>query len=135
MEHKDINFPILFFDGICGLCNSFVNFLLKADSSKKLIFAPLQGETAQILLPQDKIAKMESLVFWENGIICEKSKAIIAILHLLGGPWKILLIFDLLPSLFLDKLYDVIAKSRYSIFGKMDQCRLLNKEEAQRFLN
>ena len=44
------NKHIIYFDGICGLCNSFVSFLLKIDSSSNLKFATIQGESGQKLL-------------------------------------------------------------------------------------
>ena len=59
--------PVLFFDGVCGLCNRFVDFVLKYDGDGRVLFAPLQGTTAAASLPEDVVRGLDTVVFLEGG--------------------------------------------------------------------
>jgi len=113
---------IIYFDGICGLCNSFVKLLLKVDSDLK--FATLQGKTGQKLLNKMNFSNsdFDTVIFQKNDQIYTKSTAIFEIFKTIGGFWKILLIFSFLPISITDKLYRYIALKRFKVFGKLDQC-------------
>lgn len=113
---------IIYFDGICGLCNSFVKLLLKIDSDLK--FATLQGKTGQKLLNKMNFSNsdFDTVIFQKNDQIYTKSTAVFEIFKTIGGFWKILLIFSFLPISITDKLYRYIALKRFKIFGKLDQC-------------
>ena len=113
---------IIYFDGICGLCNSFVKLLLKIDSDLK--FATLQGKTGQKLLNKMNFrnSDFDTVIFQKNDQIYTKSTAVFEIFKTIGGFWKILLIFSFLPISITDKLYRYIALKRFKIFGKLDQC-------------
>lgn len=113
---------IIYFDGICGLCNSFVKLLLKVDSDLK--FATLQGKTGQKLLNKMNFSNsdFDTVIFQKNDQIYTKSTAVFEIFKTIGGFWKILLIFSFLPISITDKLYRYIALKRFKIFGKLDQC-------------
>jgi predicted DCC family thiol-disulfide oxidoreductase YuxK len=126
---------IVFFDGYCVLCNAFVDFLLETDRKKSLKFASLQGITAKRLLPPSYLLEVDTVIFINNNNnILTKSLAIIDILKVLGGFWRLTAVFSVLPSFLLDKLYDILARNRYSWFGKRNQCRLPNAEEKERIL-
>lgn len=126
---------ILFFDGVCGLCNQAVDFVLKRDRKKILQFAPLQGETARVLLSPADIDNLNSMVLWVDGKAYRKSAAAVRILWLLGSGWKVLgTIFCLIPSPLRDVVYSLIAANRYRIFGKKESCRIPTPEERVRFL-
>lgn len=130
---------IVFFDGICGLCNDFVDVLLKVDRRKKYQFSPLQSEVAMKLLPEEfrqvgDEGAFKSIVFHQNGVNFQKSKAVLLILCGLGGAWNLFWIFRLLPSALLDPLYMMVANHRYKWFGKKDSCRIPTPEERSRFL-
>ena len=128
------NKPIIFFDGVCGLCNKFVDFLIVRDKKQTFLFAPLQGLTAKQSLPT--IADMESVLLLDpSGSLCDKSTAAIKILIRLGGIWKLAGIFFVVPKFIRDPVYSVIAKNRYKIFGKKESCRLPTPEERSRFLD
>ena len=116
------NKHIIYFDGICGLCNSFVKLLLKVDSDLK--FATLQGKTGQKLLNKMNFSNsdFDTVIFQKNNQIYTKSTAFFEIFKTIGGFWKILLIFSILPISITDKLYRYIALKRFKIFGKLDQC-------------
>ncbi len=125
--------PIIFFDGVCGLCNKSVDFLIVRDKKQIFLFAPLQGETAKQKLPP--VADMESVVLLDEKGMHDKSTAALKILIRLGGIWKLSVIFFAVPKFIRDPIYNVIAKNRYKIFGKKESCRLPTPEERVRFLD
>jgi len=133
---KVLEQKILFFDGVCGLCDHFISFLVVADTKNILQFAPQQGETFQ--LPEiQRIMKPEvgeSLFYLRNGKIYEKSTAVINALCDLGGAWKLIGIFKVIPRPLRDLIYDLGARNRYKIFGKHENCRLPTPEERAKFL-
>jgi predicted DCC family thiol-disulfide oxidoreductase YuxK len=127
---------MVFFDGVCILCNTFVEILLRIDSKKILRFASLQGETAKALgdFP------LESLIVVEhfgspNQKIFRASQAVFRIFNSLGGFWRIAGIFSVLPGWATDWLYFLIARNRYKLFGQRASCRIPSIEEQERFLS
>ena len=78
---------------------------------------------------------LESIIFYEDGTLYYKSTAILKILRSLGGIWLLSSIFYIIPEIVRDFIYDIIAKYRYDIFGKMDTCRMPNKDEAALFID
>lgn len=120
---------IVFFDGVCILCNSSVDFLIKIDRNKKLKYASLQGKTAKKLLPQQEIKKLDSIIFLSQGSLYQKSDAALEIINIVGGFWQVFLIFKIIPRPLRDFLYDWIAKNRYSWFGKKEICRMPSSED------
>ena len=115
---------IVYFDGVCGLCDWSVNLLVKMDTQKNLKFSSLQGKSGQILLSDLKIDLNEfnTVIFKVNDQVYTKSTAVFKIIQSIGGFFKILLIFNLLPTRFNDWVYSKIAKYRYKYFGKLDKC-------------
>ncbi|QDT33084.1 thiol-disulfide oxidoreductase DCC family protein [Thalassoglobus polymorphus] len=125
---------IVFFDGVCGLCNGTVNFLLNHDKNRALKFAPLQGETAQRLLPQDQ-RDLNSIVFLEGKNTWRCSSAITRIFWKLPVPWSILgSLLWVIPKPIRDFGYRIVAKSRYRIFGKKETCRMPTPEDRGQML-
>lgn len=125
---------IVFFDGVCPLCNGFVDFLISRDQRSQFHFAPLQGETARTLLKQEQRQNLNSviaLLILDSGqkIYLEQSDAIFACLQLLPAPWKFLFVFSYIPRFIRNLLYHLIARSRYQIFGKRDSCRIATQAE------
>lgn len=126
---------IVFFDGYCVLCNGFVDFLLQADTKTKLRFASLQGKTAKKLLPPSSLYEVDTVIFInKEHQISTKSSAIIEILKTMGGLWKLAAVFNFLPKFLLDKIYDVLARNRYSWFGKRNTCRIPEDDEKERIM-
>lgn len=127
--------PIIFFDGVCGLCNSFVDIIFKADKKGVFRFSPLQGETAKKYLSKQPEEPGEwSIVYIDENNIYEQSDATLTILERLGGIWGLLSIFSFLPRGFRNYIYRFVAVNRYKIFGKRDTCRIPTEEEKARFL-
>jgi predicted DCC family thiol-disulfide oxidoreductase YuxK len=126
--------PIVFFDGVCGLCDRTVNFLLSADRRQSLLFAPLQGETAEALLNESQ-RDLKSMVFLTKGKAYRKSAAAVRILWTLGGCWQVAAgLLWLIPGPVRDLGYNLVAQWRYRIFGKRETCRMPTPEERARFL-
>lgn len=127
--------PILFFDGVCNLCNSWVDFLIRHSTSGRIYFASLQGVTAQHVVGIERSQKLKSLIFFKDGKLFEKSDAFFEILSVLGGPWKLLKILKIVPRSLRDWVYDQVASQRYNWFGKRESCRLPSMEERALFLD
>jgi len=124
--------PVIFFDGVCGLCNRFVDFVIRRDKEKKFLFAPLQGTTASKY--NISLGKYNSVVLWQGGKYQVKSSAAIAILAQLPGLFRLTKILLLIPEIIRDWVYDIVADNRYRWFGKKEVCRIPSKEERLRFM-
>ena len=123
---------IIVFDGICGLCNKSIDLLMKLDTQKHFRYTSLQGKFVKTLgIAQD----IDSIIFYEDGILYYKSTAILKILRSLGGIWIIGNIFYLIPNVIRDFIYDIIAKYRYKIFGKRESCRMPKEGEEELFID
>lgn len=127
---------ILLFDGVCNLCNSIVQFTMKRDPKAKFKFASLQSESGQSLLRQFGLPTddFDSFVFINGDKYYLKSSAGLHVLKELGGIWKVFYIFIILPRPFRDFVYNLIAKTRYKIFGKRDICMVPTSDIKQRFI-
>jgi predicted DCC family thiol-disulfide oxidoreductase YuxK len=127
---------IIFFDGICVLCNGFADFILRWDVKRSFRLAPLQGERAKELLPGPmREGAFDTVVLWSDGQIYVRSDAVMKIFTQLGGPWILFNVFWVLPRPVRDLAYRTIARNRYRWFGKRETCRLPLPEERGRFLD
>jgi predicted DCC family thiol-disulfide oxidoreductase YuxK len=127
--------PIVFFDGVCGLCNRLVDVLLRADRGARLRFAPLQGETARALLPPRPADAAEwSIVYLDERGLHERTDAVLRLGRRLGGVWRLVTVLRLMPPPIRDGLYRVIARNRYQWFGRRGACRIPSADERRRFL-
>ena len=130
-----LSHPILFFDGVCGLCNRFVDLLLKADSRDRFRYAPLQGKTAQGMPGlRDRIGDPQSFVYLEKDRLYDQSNAVLLALRRLGGAWRLIAVLYVFPRPLRDFVYHIVARNRYRWFGKRDDCRLPTPEEQEWFL-
>ena len=126
--------PVVYFDGVCGLCNGFVDRLMRWDKHRVLRYATLQGSTALERLPRQHTQVLNSIVYFDGDRLLTRSTAALHILMALGGAWKLAGSFLVFPSFLRDAVYDWIARNRYQWFGKHDTCRLPSPEERQLFL-
>ncbi len=127
--------PIILFDGVCGLCNRFVDIILHSDKEGVFRFSPLQGETAKKYiteLPEEQ--DLWSIIYVDENGIYERSDASLKILKRLGGLWGLLSVLSILPKGLRDYIYRLIAVYRYKIFGKRETCRVPSEQEKERFL-
>jgi predicted DCC family thiol-disulfide oxidoreductase YuxK len=124
---------IVFFDGVCGLCNRWVDLLLKTDHRRVLQFAPLQGETAAAELRLAD-SNYKSVLFKHRGRIYDRSDAVLQILMAIGGVWSLAGVFRIIPRPIRNALYDYVARHRYRWFGQSETCRVPAPEEFRRLL-
>jgi predicted DCC family thiol-disulfide oxidoreductase YuxK len=126
---------VVYFDGVCGLCNRFVDFVLSRDRRGAIRFAPLQGDTAK----HRSIAVAPNLdtVVWSDSRGREflRSAAAVRVLWQLGGVWRLIgWLLWLIPLPLRDLGYRMIAANRYRLFGKKETCRMPTPAERARFL-
>ena len=128
---------IILFDGVCNLCNSSVQFVIKHDKDKKFMFASLQSTAGQLLLKQFDLPLQDfnSFILIENEKIFLKSTAALMVAKQLKGAVKLLYGFIVVPPFIRNGAYNFIAKNRYIWFGKKDSCILPTPELKARFLN
>ena len=127
--------PTLFFDGVCGLCNEAVDFLMARDPAGVLRFAPLQGETAKRLLPAEDTDRLRYLVLLDESGRSIRTAAVVKALSHLGGRWKAAAwALWLIPKPLRDLGYHLVTLVRYRVWGKKESCRLPTPEERGRFL-
>lgn len=135
MTAPDDDRPILFFDGVCGLCNRVVDFCLRNDRRGRILFAPLQGETAAAKLPADDTASISTVVFLDGGRVSRRSTAVVRLLRHMGGIWVPLSwLLWLIPWPLRDPGYRLVARLRYRLFGRHDTCRLPTPADRARVL-
>ena len=129
-------YNIILFDGVCNLCNGFVKFIIQQDKSGRFKMASLQSAAAIELLEKKGVSNFpnNSIVYISDDKVYFKSTAVLGILKRLGYPWKALYVFIILPEFIRDGLYNIIARNRYRIFGKRDQCMLPDDKIKERFL-
>lgn len=125
---------IVFFDGVCGLCNRFVDRVLRMDRRGGLRFAPLQGTTAATLLPAGTAAGMDTVVYLREGRVLQRSEAALRILMDLGGWRRMYGALFAVPRFLRDAVYEWVARNRYRWFGRREACRLPSAGERERFL-
>lgn len=129
--------PVLYFDGVCTMCNSTVNFVMKHDHSRQIKFASLQSQTAAQNLPPLGVDNtlLESVVLVRNGRAYTLSSAVIQLGRQMGGIYRPLAYMGyILPPFIRDAIYKWVARNRYRWFGKKETCRMPTPEERARFL-
>jgi predicted DCC family thiol-disulfide oxidoreductase YuxK len=128
---------VILFDGVCNLCNGFVQFVINHDAGGHFRFTSLQSEAGQKLLAHygaAVTATPETVVLIEQGQLFTHSTAVLRILRGLGGAWQLLYVGIILPRALRDAIYRFVARHRYQWFGQQDACMLPTPELAQRFL-
>ena len=130
-EHK-----ILLFDGVCNLCNSSINFVIKHDNKDVFRFTALQEGPGKSYLAKYNIdpKNTDSIVLIENGKAYVKSSAALRAVKYLGGAWPLLYVFIIVPAFIRDVVYDYIAINRYKWYGKKDSCMIPTPELKAKFL-
>jgi predicted DCC family thiol-disulfide oxidoreductase YuxK len=130
--------PVVFFDGVCNLCNGAVQFILDRDARAQFRFAPLQSEAAEKILVAPGLARereaRDSIILVEGDKVYRRSGAVLRIARRLGAPWSAAYVFILVPRFVRDAVYKVIARNRYRWFGRTEQCRVPTPELRARFL-
>jgi predicted DCC family thiol-disulfide oxidoreductase YuxK len=132
---------LVLYDGVCGLCNRLLQFLLRHDRREVFCFAPLQSPTGRAMVaryggnPDHPDSFHVVADFRGPGArAIKKSDAAVFVAGQLGWPWKGLAAAGTLPAPLRDVVYDVIARSRYRIFGRYEQCLVPSEEFRGRFV-
>jgi predicted DCC family thiol-disulfide oxidoreductase YuxK len=128
---------LLLYDGECGLCSHLVQFVLPRDSSGVFRLASLQGPTGMKFLHGAPVTTVYVIADYRTARarLLTKADAAFFVVRALGWPWKAAAVFGVLPSALLDRGYDFVAKHRYRVFGKMDQCPMPRPEFRDRFID
>ena len=127
---------IIFFDGVCNLCNNSINFIIDRDKNQVFRYAPLQSDFAkEQLIPKGANPdKLDSIILLKDGKVYHKSSAALQIARNLSGAWSLLAGLMIFPKFIRDFVYDIIAKNRYKWFGKRDECRIPTPELKKLFV-
>jgi len=128
---------IILFDGVCNLCSSSVQFVLKRDKRNKFLFGSLQGNYGQQMLKKYYLPQNEfnSFMLLEGDKLYTKSSGALRMLKYLGGGWKLLYVFIIVPKFIRDAVYNFISQNRYRWFGKKEACWLPRPEWKKKFLD
>lgn len=129
--------PVLFFDGECNLCNSFVQFVIRNDKQKRFLFAPLQSNAGKDVLSHisGKQLPPDSVILSYKGKYFLRSAAALTILKLLGGLKSMLYAAIIIPRFIRDSIYDMVARNRHKWFGKRAECMIPTPELKERFIS
>jgi predicted DCC family thiol-disulfide oxidoreductase YuxK len=133
--------PVLLYDADCGFCSSVVQFVLEHERSDQLEFAPLDGATAKrILHRHNELRNTDSVVWVDRGgdgeplRILARSAAALRVARYLGGWWRVLAAFWIVPAPLRDGVYDLVARNRHRIKGRR-RCVAPTAENQDRFLD
>ena len=127
---------IVIFDGVCNLCARSVQFILRHESEPRFQFSPVQSAAGARLLTAHgySAANVATFVFLSEGKVYTRSTAALRIARHFKGPWQLLRALWIVPRPLRDLLYDLVARNRYSWFGKSDSCLMPTPELSARFL-
>ncbi len=131
------NKPVLLFDGVCNLCNGWVNYVIDHDPESHIRFAPLQSRAGEKLLEAHGLdsEKPDSVVLLDrDNRVYERSDAVLRVAAYLKGLPRLLRMGVMVPRTLRNLIYDLVARNRYRWFGRRDQCRMPDPGLKDRFL-
>src|SRR5580704_3347897 len=128
---------VILFDGVCNMCNGFVKFVIKRDKKNIFKFASLQSKYGKGFLEQHHFntVQYDTVILLDGKSIYTRSDASLRILNALGGFWKVLAAFRIIPGFIRNPIYDLLARNRYKLFGKKDTCMVPTPELKAKFLD
>src|SRR5687768_15176874 len=127
MENLPHDKKIILFDGVCNLCDSVVQFIIKRDHDDIFRFVALQSELGQQIIRHIGIdtSKTDSIILYQPGhAYYYKAEAALQIAKEIGGIYSLLTVFSYLPKSFSNAVYDYVARNRYKWYGKKDECMI-----------
>lgn len=133
---------LVLYDGVCGLCNATVDFLIRHDRRDRLRFASLQSQAGQAIVKRhggdpDILSTLYLVAKYgeEDESVRVRAKAVFYALHAIGGIWSIPALFRFVPGFLLNIVYRLVARFRYRIWGKLEQCRMPTPETRAKFID
>jgi len=126
---------IVFFDGECGVCNFWVQWILEKDKNDQFMFASLQSDFGQNFLSERGLETkvFNTMYLWKpNEYYLMKSRAVLKIASLLGGIFKLSAIGKIVPAFLSDKVYDIISKNRMKLANQ--KCYLPTPHQRKKFI-
>lgn len=131
------NKSVLFFDGVCNLCNGFIQFLITRDKKGIFSYASLQSDLGQAFMKEQGFApeELNTVILYDKGKIYTHSDVALRVAQQLGGLWPLFSVFYIIPKGLRDAIYNWVARNRYRWFGKKEQCMLPRPEWRTRFLD
>ncbi len=127
---------IVIFDGYCNFCSSSVHFIIRRDRKRYFTFAASQTGEGQNIIARYSLGEMaeHSIVLIEHEKVYRKSTAALKIARQLGKGWQLIYVCLIIPPGFRDFIYDLVARSRYRLFGKSERCFVPDPAIRERFL-
>ena len=135
MEERWKDKHIVFFDGECGVCNFWVQWILERDRNDQFMFASLQSEFGQKFLSERGLEtkQFNTMYLWKpNSYYLIKSLAVLKIADLLGGIYKLSVVGKLMPTFLSDKIYDKISENRMKLSAQ--KCFLPDQHQKKKFI-
>jgi len=129
--------PVILFDGVCNLCDSFVQFIIKRDKKGLFRFASLQSEVGKTLLEGSEVdpEELSTVVMVYQNKYYTHSNVPLVVVKRFGGLWPLLYVFVIIPAPLRNAIYYWVGRNRYKWFGKKDACMMPTPEIRQRFLD
>ena len=130
MEISSNTNPVILFDGVCNLCNSSVQFVIKHDPKRQFRFASIQGDYGQQVLKQFHLPPnaLNSFILYKDQQIFTHSTGALMVAKQLSGAWPLLYAFIIVPAFIRNAVYQFIANNRYKWFGKKESCAIPSPE-------
>ena len=132
---------LVLYDGVCGLCNSLLQFLLEHDRRRVFTFASLQSAAGMGMVARfggnpNELTSFRVVTDYRTNRaqMFSKSRAALFVAGELGWPWKAAVVFGVLPAVILDRAYDLVARHRYRMFGRYEQCLIPHPDVRRRFI-
>lgn len=125
---------VVFFDGVCNLCNSTVKWIISHDKKRIFKYSSLQSNYAKVNIIDPSLIKLDSIILKIDNRFYKKSRAVLMILSKLGFPYNMSAVALAIPSFISDFFYDIVAKYRYRWFGRRESCMLPSEDIKSLFL-
>jgi predicted DCC family thiol-disulfide oxidoreductase YuxK len=128
--------PLIIFDGVCAMCNRFVNLVLRRDKAALFFFASNASPVVQELLAREGQTEeaCKSVLVFDGNRILNRSEAVLFIAQHLGFPYTLLALTRVVPRGIRDGVYSIVARLRLRIAGKVAECSLIPPEWRHRIL-
>ena len=135
--HLEEDDKVILFDGVCKLCNAWSHFIIHHDKNHDFKLASVQSQQGKDILAYFNYPTgvYETMLVVHGDRCMEKSDAFFFVMKTMGFPWRLLLVFSIIPKRLRNWLYDRVALNRYTLFGKYNACRLPTPDHHKRYLN